>query len=195
MLTLCIDTAYKNLALALIRDDEIVASYNEICFKKQSETVFVALEEMFRGSGINKRDIDSVCIALGPGSYTGVRIAMTIAKVYCSAADISLYGISTLRLYAGNNEKTMVVMDARAGRAYVGIYDKDKVILKDCAKELTDIGCADYNVILDGALVNKENTFVDIPLCFMKTKNLWEKIEDIDHLTPLYLKESDAYYR
>ncbi len=195
MLTLCIDTAYKNLALALIKDDELLASYNEICFKKQSETVFVALEEMFKNSGVNKRDIDSICIALGPGSYTGVRIAMTIAKVYCSVANIKLYGISTLRLYAGNRENTMVIMDARANRAYLSIYDKDRIIVGDCAKELKDIDCASYNVVLDGSLVGRENTFVDIPSCFLNTRAFWSGIDDIDHLTPLYLKESDAYYR
>jgi len=153
------------------------------------------LEEMFKNSGVNKRDIDSICIALGPGSYTGVRIAMTIAKVYCSVANIKLYGISTLRLYAGNRENTMVIMDARANRAYLSIYDKDRIIVGDCAKELKDIDCASYNVVLDGSLVGRENTFVDIPSCFLNTRAFWSGIDDIDHLTPLYLKESDAYYR
>ena len=121
MLSLCIDTAYKYLTVCLIKDEEIVGYISNECFKRQSEEVFVALEELFKKSNIDRRDIDSICVSVGPGSYTGVRIAITIAKVYCSISNIDLYKISTLRLYAGGNKNTMVVMDARAKRAYVAV--------------------------------------------------------------------------
>ena len=136
-----------------------------------------------------------MCITKGPGSYTGVRIAMTIAKVLCQVKGIKLYTISTLRLYAGNHEKTMVIMDARANRAYVGVYDKETCLLEDCAMELKDIDTKDYNVILDGSLVGKEDVAPNIPECFLACKNLFEEVENINHLAPEYLKESTAYYR
>ena len=79
MLTLCIDTAYKYLTCALIKDDKVISSYSEPCFKRQSEEVFHAMEVVFASAGIDRRAIDSICISSGPGSYTGVRIAMTIA--------------------------------------------------------------------------------------------------------------------
>lgn len=195
MLTLCIDTAYKYLTAALIRDDEIVEAISNECFKRQSEEVFVVLEELFKKADISKRDIDSICISSGPGSYTGVRIAMTIAKVYAKIADIGLYKISTLRLYAGNREKTMVVMDARAKRAYVGVYDKGERILKDQALPLEDIDPKDYNVVLDGELIGKESVMPDIPECFLNTREEWEHVEEINFLAPEYLKESSEYYR
>ncbi len=195
MLTLCIDTAYKYLTVALIKDEKIVESISLECFKKQSEEVFVYLDELFKKANISKNDIDSICISKGPGSYTGVRIAMTIAKVLCQIKNLKLYTISTLRLYAGNNEKTMVVMDARASRAYVGIYDKDNCLLNDQAIVLDDIDAKDYNVVLDGKLIGKENNNPDIPQCFLNTKNLWEEVKDVNFLSPEYLKESNAYYR
>ena len=195
MLTLCIDTAYKYLTVCLIQDNNLLASISNECFKRQSEEIFVALDELFNKSDIKKEDIDSLCITSGPGSYTGVRIAMTIAKVYCEVKKISLYKISTLRLYAGNKDKTMVVMDARANRAYVGVYDKNECILKDCIKELQDVDSKDYDVVLDGALIGKENKMTDIPKCFLDTKDSWEKVEEINFLAPDYLKESNEYYR
>ena len=195
MLTLCIDTAYKYLTVCLIKDNELLSSISNECFKRQSEENFVALDELFKNSGIKKEDVDSLCITSGPGSYTGVRIAMTIGKVFCKVNNISLYKISTLRLYAGNKEKTMVVMDARANRAYVAIYDKKECILKDCIKELNDIDTKDYNVVLDGKLVGKENITPDIPRCFLDTKDYWEKVDEINFLSPDYLKESNEYYR
>ncbi len=195
MLTLCIDTAYKYLTVALIEDDKIVDSISLECFKKQSEEVFVYLDDLFKRSHINKNDIDSLCISKGPGSYTGVRIAMTIAKVLCQVKSLKLYTISTLRLYAGNKKNTMVVMDARASRAYAGVYDEDKCLLKDQALPLTEIDIKDYNVVLDGSLVGESDINPDIPRCFLDTKDLWEEVKDINFLSPEYLKESNAYYR
>lgn len=195
MLTLCIDTAYKYLTVALIENEKIVDSISLECFKKQSEEVFVYLDDLFKRSHINKNDIDSMCISKGPGSYTGVRIAMTIAKVLCEVKSLKLYTISTLRLYAGNKKNTMVVMDARANRAYIGVYDEDKCLLIDQAKPLDEIDIKDYNVVLDGSLVGKIDSNPNIPECFLDTKGLWEEVNDINFLSPEYLKESNAYYR
>lgn len=193
MLTLCIDTAYKYLTLVLIKDDKIINSISFECFKRQSEEVFPCLQRLFEDSKVDKKDLDALCITKGPGSYTGVRIAMTIGKVLCKVKNIKLYTISTLKLYAGNNGKTMVIMDARANRAYVGIYDSGKCLLKDSIMSIDDIDCSNYNVVLDGLLVGKEEKIPDISKCFLKCIKDYEEVTDIDLLTPEYLKESNAY--
>ncbi|MBQ0036487.1 MAG: tRNA (adenosine(37)-N6)-threonylcarbamoyltransferase complex dimerization subunit type 1 TsaB [Firmicutes bacterium] len=195
MITLCIDTAYKYLTCVLIKDDEIISRYSKECFKRQSEEVFVALEEIYNEAHIERKDIDAICISEGPGSYTGVRIAMSIAKTISELLNIDLYTISTLRLYASNRENTMVLMDARASRAYVGIYNKDDIILDDCALPLAEIEPKEYDVIGDGELIGKINVDVDIPKAFLKTRHLWKKVDKIAYLVPKYLKESDSYYR
>ena len=153
MLTLCIDTAYKYLTCALISDNKIISEISFECFKKQSEELFVCLKKVFEQVNMNPKEIDSICISEGPGSYTGVRIAMTIAKTIGELFNIDVYTISTLKLYAGNKENVMVLMDARANRAYVGIYDKETVILQDCAIELEKINKENYCVIGDGSLI------------------------------------------
>lgn len=195
MLTLCIDTAYKYLTCVLIKDDKIIGSYCEECFKKQSEEVFTALDKTFKDANVERKDIDSICISEGPGSYTGVRIAMTIAKTIAELFKIDLYKISTLRLYASNYPNTMVLMDARASRAYVGVYDEDKVIIEDCTIELNKIEAKDYKIVGDGSLIGLSDTVIDIPQAFLKTKNSWEKVDTIAYLVPKYLKESESYYR
>lgn len=195
MLTLCIDTAYKYLSVCLIKDNDILASSTSECFKRQSEEVFVALEKIFAEAKIERKDIDSICISKGPGSYTGVRIGMTIAKVIGEALNVDVYTISTLKLYAANNPNTMVIMNARADRAYVAIYDKGQEIMKDCILTIEQIDHKDYNVIGDGSLVNKEDNYPNICEAFLKTKNDWAKVDNIAYLVPEYLKESESYYR
>jgi tRNA threonylcarbamoyl adenosine modification protein YeaZ len=195
MLTLCIDTAYKYLTCALIRDDQIISSYSKECFKKQSEEVFNALKEVFEGADVERKAIDSICITEGPGSYTGVRIGMTIAKVIGETIPVDVYKISTLRLYAADRENCMVVMDARASRVYCGVYDRDLIVMDDQALEIRDVDVKDYLVVGDGSLVGKNNDYGDIAEAFLKTKHLWEKVENISYLVPKYLKESESYYR
>ena len=195
MLTLCIDTAYKYLTCVLIKDDEIIASYSKECFKRQSEEVFNALGYVFDEANIDRNAIDSICISEGPGSYTGVRIAMTIAKVIGEVLPVDVYTISSLRLYAANKEKCMVIMDARANRVYCGVYDKDEIILDDCALPINELDLKDYELVGDLSLFGKENDFGNIPEAFLKTKHLWKKIDKIAYLTPKYLKESETYYR
>lgn len=195
MLTLCIDTAYKYLTCVLIKDDQILSSYSKECFKKQSEEVFLALNEVFEKAAVDRRSIDSICISEGPGSYTGVRIAMTIAKVMGEMLPCDVYTISTLRLYAANRNNVMVVMDARADRVYCGIYDGDKIIKEDAAVAIKELDVGDYLVVGDGSLVGRENNYGDIPQAFLNTKKLWKKTDQIAYLVPKYLKESESYYR
>lgn len=195
MLTLCIDTAYKYLTCALIRDDELIASYSFECFKRQSEMVFTALKEVFDKAGIERSDVDSLCISKGPGSYTGVRIAMSLAKTYCEVAHKDLYVISTLKLYSGCKKNMMVLLDARAKRAYLGAYDEGRTIIPDCAMENERINHEGFEVVGDGSLVGLADKWPDIPQCFLSCKSHWEKVNDIAYLVPEYLKESESYYR
>lgn len=195
MLTLCIDTAYKYLTCCLIKDGEIIASYSKECFKRQSEAVFVVLEDLLKTSKQELLKLDSICITKGPGSYTGVRIAMTIAKVLATVKKIDLYTISTLKLYAGNHPNTMVLLDARANRAYVGGYNQGKVILQDCVMPIENIDADGYSLIGDASLIGKADQNPDIVTAFLKTQADWEKVDDVAHLVPTYLKESDAYFK
>lgn len=195
MYSLFIDTAYKYLTLVVAKDDEVLASYQEECFKRQSEQLFIELDKLFKKANVEQKDIDEVYISEGPGSYTGVRISMSLAKVLCQIKKIKLYTISTLKLYAANKENTMVIMDARAKRAYVGVYDKGNCLLKDQAIELVNIDPKNYNIVLDGELIGKENITPNIVECFMNCKKDFVEVKDINYLTPKYLKESDDYYR
>jgi len=195
MLTLCIDTSYKYLTCALIKDEELLGFESYECFKKQSEEVFACLNTLFNKTNINRKAIDSICISEGPGSYTGVRIAMSIAKTIGTLLNIDVYTISTLRLYANNQENTMVIMDARANRAYVGIYNKEEIIKDDYAIEIDKINYDNYNLVGDLNLLNKQDKMYNIAKCFLNTKNVWKKIENIAYLVPKYLKESESYYR
>lgn len=193
MLTLCIDTAYKYLTCALIQDEQILASISLPCFKKQSEELFDVLKQVFDDAHVERNAIDSICISEGPGSYTGVRIAMSLAKTIGEVLPVDVYTISTLRLYAAGNPSTMVIMNARANRAYVGVFNNNEIIIDDHILELNEINPMSYKIVGDGSLINHVDDFGDIPTAFLKTKPVWNKVDKIAYLVPKYLKESESY--
>lgn len=192
---LCMDTSHKFLAVGILKDDQIAASFQKECWKKQSEELFPALEEVLKQSGLKQEDIDGVAITEGPGSYTGVRIAMTVAKVFCAMGNKPLYTVGTLRLYAGNLEDCRVVLDARGQRAYTAVYscgkEKEAPSVRPCS-EITDAQ-ERMNVIGDGTIVGCEERWPDLISAFAECRTDWKKAENVHLVVPEYMKTNEAY--
>jgi len=197
MISLCMDSAYKQLVLGLYKDQELLAGISLEAFKKQSETIFVELNRLLKETNLDYKDIDSVIITKGPGSYTGIRIAMTIAKVLCSQMHKELYTISTMQLYAGIEKQANVILDARSQRAYVAhledgqIQGNTQILTLDEVKEFIE---TNPGIVLgDADLIGQDVQKVDFLKNFIELEPYYEKVENIHALVPDYLKESDSY--
>ncbi len=193
MITLCMDTSHIYLVLGLIRDGEVIDRVQNECWKRQSEEIFPQLIALLERNGLRPEDIGSVVISDGPGSYTGVRIAMTVAKVFCAMKNIPLYTISTLRLYAGG-ETCRVIMDARGKRVYTCAYVNGVPSEEESVRETAELAIDPAETVTgDGRLVGRQDSWPDIALCFAKTQSAWKKAENVHEVVPDYLKSSDAY--
>lgn len=197
MISLCMDSAYKQLVLGLYKDQELLAGISLEAFKKQSETIFVELNRLLKETNLDYKDIDRVIITKGPGSYTGIRIAMTIAKVLCSQMHKELYTISTMQLYAGIEKQANVILDARSQRAYVAhvedgqIQGNIQILTLDEVKEFIE---TNPGILLgDADLMGQDVQKVDFLKNFIELEPYYEKVENIHALVPDYLKESDSY--
>ena len=198
MKTLCMDSAHKHLVIVLLEDGEVKAGKALTCWKRQSETLFPELIQCMDALGWCADDLDEVLITDGPGSYTGVRIAMTVAKVLCTRKHIPLYCISTLQLYAGELENAFVMMDARSSRAYTGVLSQGRFVKEEGIMTLEDIKAylsqhPQLYVIGDCDLINLDEKEPDFVENFKLLRPLARKVENIHTLTPRYLKEQDAY--
>lgn len=195
MISLCMDSAYKQLVLGLYEDDALLAGISLEAFKKQSETIFVELNKLLEQTKLDYKDIDRIVITKGPGSYTGIRIAMTIAKVLCSQMHKELYTISTMQLYAGLEPSANVILDARSHRAYVAHLEKGKIIGGTQILDLEEVKKfleAHPGKVFGDALLSETETS-DFLKNFIDLKAEYQKVENIHALVPDYLKESDAY--
>ena len=76
-------------------------------------------------------DFDEMVITIGPGSYTGVRVALTIAKTLNATMNIKVKTVSSLKAMAGM-KKAISILDARSHKLFLGIYNEGKVIVDDC---------------------------------------------------------------
>lgn len=192
MITLCMDTSHTWLVIGLIKDDQVIGKVQEKCWKKQSEELFPRLTALMNDCHLQPEDIDQIVISKGPGSYTGVRIAMTVAKVFCAMADKPIYTVSTLLLYAGK-KNCRVVTDARGKRVYTCLFFNGKALEEERAVEIENLEIGDVNIVGDGALVGRQDEWPDIVDNFLELKDEWEKHDNVHLVVPEYLKSSASY--
>ncbi len=182
MITLCLDTSYNHLVIALYQNDKLMDCYEEVCERNQSERIFPELIALFEKNNLKNEDINQIVISKGPGSYTGVRIAMTIAKIIGSLRKIPVYTISTLQLYKVNNAS---IMDAKGGKVFIGRSQDEILPLEEVLKIKKQ-----YQWSGDVHLLDLNPVHFSISKQFIKKKSDWELVEDIDALVPQYLKEA-----
>lgn len=197
MKTLFMDSSHKHLLVVLFENNEVKASLIEECWKKQSEKLFPAVISCMSKANFKVDELDRIVVSIGPGSYTGVRIALSVAKVLGTTKQIEVYTLNTLQLYSGLNKNTFVLMDARSKRAYCACYDQGKEVLAPQVKTLDEIkeyiNNNEVNVVGDNQLIGLD--MVDIPFedHIKALLPFAIKVDNIHSLVPCYLKESDAY--
>lgn len=127
MIYLGIDTSNSPLAIALIEDNTVLIEETSNLKINHSLTAMPAIEEMMKKAKVLPADLTHIAVAEGPGSYTGVRIGLTIAKTLAWSLKIPLHLISSLQVLAANEQGfdglVCPIMDARRGTAFVGLYE------------------------------------------------------------------------
>jgi len=127
-----IDTSGKVGGTALVRDgQDLVGEYTLNVETTHSERLMPAVSRVITGAGLEKHEVGAIAVACGPGSFTGLRIGITTAKVLAYAWDIPLVGVGTLDalawqarwcLLGGGDVLIMPVLNARRGEVYGQLY-------------------------------------------------------------------------
>src|SRR5699024_6151198 len=94
---LAIDTSTMISTVTVADDKEILGDFNVNQAKTHSESLVPMIESLLRLLGMTVKDIDKFVIAEGPGSFTGLRIGMTIAKTLAQVENKDLLTVSTLK--------------------------------------------------------------------------------------------------
>ena len=202
MRVLYIDTSSDYLYSGIVVDDKLVSSIKKKYEKDLSKEALPKLIELFDKANITPKDLDKIIVVNGPGSFTGIRIGITIAKTIAWALNINITpisGLTAMAISSNTNTYKMPLIDARRGYVYGGIYDKDnnKVIedshieLKELLDKSKDLG--EVTVITNNDIdlnLTKEKYNPDI----LKIVKHYENSDGINpHLVnPIYLKKTEA---
>lgn len=143
MISLLIDTCTKNVCIALFKDKTLM---DKVVYSNQidlSSNFMVLVNNIFSKNSVKIEDVDKFFVAVGPGSFTGIRIGVTCAKVMAWSLKKDVIPFSSLELLAtvdSNNDYIVPLIDARRGYVFAGIYDNHlNCIMNDAYIKLDDL--------------------------------------------------------
>ena len=126
MLLLSLDTASTTLSLSLVENEKVLAKFDETMLRGQAERLIPEIQTLFQKAGREVKELSAVAIGVGPGSFTGVRVALATARGFGLALNVPVLGVSSLEAYAyGAGEDVLVALDTKRGDFYVAGFDKD----------------------------------------------------------------------
>ena len=217
MIVLGIETATPLCGVGLIKNKKFVVDYRLFMRYIHAEYLPVEIDRLFKDVHILPEEIDGVAVSIGPGSFTGLRIGLSVAKGLAFGLEKPLIAVPTMDALMVDvppvSEWACVLITARKNELYQGIYkwehnhweqvgDYEIVQKKDIAKKLSD---KDILFLGEGALcyqsiiqekIEKARFLPQVyslPSGYNIAKKGEEflevgKVEDVDSLVPLYLK-------
>lgn len=189
--TLIIDTATKHIYLSLVVDGKEKSNVYEEGINNHSVTIIPYLEKILKQEHLTLQDLTDVIVGIGPGSYTGVRIGVTVAKMIGYLNGIDIYTISSLALMASASKSKHILplIDARRGNAFMAFYKLENDILNEMISDKLEnieefkakLG-KDFQVVTEGK--------PDISKILNST--ILTKVENVNELIPNYLQKTEA---
>jgi tRNA threonylcarbamoyladenosine biosynthesis protein TsaB len=144
---LCIETATGVCSVALCDDNSVISVLEAPHGMSHSSRLTVIIQELLRNASVEARQLDAVSVSKGPGSYTGLRIGVSVAKGIAYSAEIPLIGINTLiamchgyltknPLSADSTTLLCPMIDARRMEVYNALFTPDAKMLRETSADI-----------------------------------------------------------
>ena len=189
---LVIDSATKYLYIGLFNHEELLGKFYEAGHNDHSVKLMSETEKLFIHNGLAISDIDEIIIGIGPGSYTGLRIGVVVAKMFGWNNDIPVKTVSSLALIASSYDGPEIIIseiDARRGNSFLGLYkNKDNSLTLIAKEQLTNL--EEYKNSLEETY--KVVSFGEPNIGKLLRSDLLEEVADIHGLNPNYLRITEA---
>lgn len=203
MITLFIDTCHHNLIVGIYKDNKELILINEANDNNLSERLLPLIEKAFSQVNLDINDTNNIVVANGPGSFTGVRIGVTVAKTLAYSLCCKIHTVSELKVMSTHPFTTdyiVPLIDARRDAVYGAMYSNDLstviddvyIPLNDLLEKIKDITTLDQvtfvsyesfdnivsinpSICLDGIISGINDT--DAILCHLVNPNYLKKTE------------------
>lgn len=202
MKTLYIDTSSSFLYAGILEDTDVLQEVKKEFGQDLSKEALPEIDKLFKKAKLNPKDINRIVVVNGPGSFTGIRIGITIAKTYAWALNLDIITVNALEAMSISCEEKInhvPILDARRGYVFAAIYDKDSniilkpqhILLEELQKELNKID--EYIVISNDEIDEFEDIYKYDP-------NISKIVEKVNNRKPInphavnpeYLKLTEA---
>lgn len=205
MICLFFDTSSDLLKVSLIKDNKIIFDKELHTKNDHSSYLVPTIDEAFKSNNIDFKELDEIIVGNGPGSFTGTRISIAVAKTYAFSFNIPVYMISSLEELIYDNDGYdfyVPIIEEKKDNLYFSIFDKDKKRVMDDAyssieymyKKLEEL---DGKILLI-SLSNKEYEKYDTVKASINALNIMKNI-DVNNekvnphlLKPNYIKKIEA---
>ncbi len=219
MLILAFESSAKAASAALLKDGRLISQYSQCSGLTHSRTLLPMGEDMLKNAEMKLGDVDLIAVAHGPGSFTGIRIGVSMVKGLAWAADKPCVGVSTLEALAWHGIAAggyvCPVMDARRSQVYNAIFKIENacpvrvtedrpIALEELAGEIRSLSAPVF-LVGDGAELTYKYLKEQGLECTIAPENLrWQSAwgvamaaqdkepGDADALLPVYLRLSQA---
>lgn len=219
MLILAFESSAKAASAALLKDGRLLSQYSQCSGLTHSRTLLPMGEDMLKNAELKLSDVDLIAVAHGPGSFTGIRIGVSMVKGLAWAAEKPCVGVSTLEALAWHGVATggyvCPVMDARRNQVYNAIFriengrpvrltEDRPIALEELAEEIKALDAPMF-LVGDGAELTEKFLREQGLACTVAPENLrWQSAwgvamaamdkepGDADSLLPVYLRLSQA---
>ena len=192
---LFIDTSNSFISIYIVKDNKVLVYKKVETLKDMANTIMPLIRDAFNEVNFHIKDIDKIFVTIGPGSFTGIRVGITVAKTISYCLNIPVYPISTLEYLSSvntNYRKIISIIDARRGNVFAGFYDfnlnkleDEKLVSYDAIDIPNDTVVVSYDGIYDSSVLD-----IDIIKLIDKHKN--DKAVNPHMLVPNYLKKTEA---
>ncbi len=213
---LAIETSTDVCSAALSANGVTMDSIVETGSRMQTARLAPMIEELLKRNGFSVKDCSAVAVSSGPGSYTGLRVGVSMAKGLCFGAGIPLIGVGTLDILAAQGialsqtgaDYVIPMIDARRMEVYQALYDGTGARIGEISPKILDgssyselpsgkrllfcgNGCFKFESIIErkGAIFISCDPSADYisRLAYINFMN--ENFEDVAYMEPFYLKE------
>ena len=219
MLILAFESSAKAASAALVKDGKLISQYSQCSGLTHSRTLLPMGDDMLKNAELKISDVDLIAVAHGPGSFTGIRIGVSMVKGLAWAAEKPCVGVSTLEALAWHGVAlggyVCPVMDARRNQVYNAIFkiedgrpvritEDRPIALAELAEEVRALDAPMF-LVGDGAELTEKFFKEQGIACTVAPENLrWQSAwgvamaamdkepGDADSLLPVYLRLSQA---
>ena len=198
MRSLFINTSTKKLIIGIVEDGKVLYEYSDTNSNELSSKIMPIIDEAFTKTNLKPVDIDTIFVTNGPGSFTGIRIGLTIAKVMAWSLKIRVVPVSSLELMVSgnyNSDYILPLMDARRNNVFGALYDKElNPIINDSFINYEDMINRANDMVKDYTIVSHELDFEEPKYDIVKVikKHINDKGINPHELNPNYLKMTEA---